>query len=113
MNLNKENITGKSHEEQADLYNEHASKRPWSIARIDWKEGLKHIAFAVCVGVVCGLASVVLCIVVGWAFDLFKAAPWLIWLLPVMGIIQLLVYKCWKIPQDLTTHRVKIGRAHV
>lgn len=93
---------------RADLRRERGSKRHWRFARIDWKEALKHLAFAVCAGVVCGLASVVLCIVVGWAFDIFRALPWLIWLLPVMGIIQLLVYKRWKIPQDLTTHRVVI-----
>ena len=108
MNLNEENTTAKSCSMRADLRRERGSKRHWRFARIDWKEALKHLAFAVCAGVVCGLASVVLCIVVGWAFDIFRALPWLIWLLPVMGIIQLLVYKRWKIPQDLTTHRVVI-----
>lgn len=82
------------------------AERTYLFDRIDVLEGLKHLAFAVVAGAVCGLGSVVLCIIVGWAFDIFKMAPWLIWLLPVMGIVQLLLYRVLDIPQDLTTHKV-------
>ena len=43
---------------------------------------LRHGVFAVAVGVVGAAASVVLCLVVGWAYDLVCAHGWLLYLLP-------------------------------
>lgn len=77
-----------------------------SLRGIDPIQGLKHVLFALVAGAICGLGSVVLCIVVRFAFDIFREATWLIWFLPVMGVAQLLLYRLWKLPQDLTTHRV-------
>lgn len=70
------------------------------------KQILLHLLFAVAVGVVTGFASVILCICIDWSYKLFTAAPWLLWVLPVMGILQLLLYHVFKLPGDLTTHRV-------
>lgn len=39
---------------------------------------LRHGVFAVAVGVVGAAASVVLCLVVGWAYDLVCAHGWLL-----------------------------------
>ena len=41
---------------------------------------LRHGVFAVAVGVVGAAASVVLCLVVGWAYDLVCAHGWLLYL---------------------------------
>ncbi len=73
---------------------------------IDYSQCIKHLLFAVVVGVVCGLASVVLCLCVGWSYDLFKDFKWLIWALPVFGVFELALYKWWKLRPDMTTHRV-------
>lgn len=62
--------------------------------------------FACLCGVVCGFASIVLCLFVGAARHLFERAPWLIWLLSVMGVVQLLMYRWWKLPLNLTTDAI-------
>ena len=54
-------------------------------ARFDWMQVVRHTLFACLCGVVCGFASIVLCLFVGAARSLFERAPWLIWLLPVMA----------------------------
>ncbi len=75
-------------------------------ARFDWMQVVRHTLFACLCGVVCGFASIVLCLFVGAARHLFERAPWLIWLLPVMGVVQLLMYRWWKLPLNLTTDAV-------
>ncbi|RYQ58438.1 voltage-gated chloride channel [Bifidobacterium pseudolongum subsp. globosum] len=67
---------------------------------------VRHTLFACLCGVVCGFASIVLCLFVGAARHLFERAPWLIWLLPVMGVVQLLMYRWWKLPLNLTTDAI-------
>ncbi|MEE1296459.1 MAG: chloride channel protein [Bifidobacterium sp.] len=52
------------------------------------------------------MASVVLRLVVEGARHLFEAAHWLLWTLPVWGVLQLLLYKAWKLPLNLTTDAV-------
>lgn len=74
--------------------------------RFDIKEAGKHGLFALVVGVISAIASIVLCLMVGWSYDLFSAATWLVWLLPVFGVVSLLLYKWWQLRLDLTTHRV-------
>ena len=71
-----------------------------------WKEVGKHFLFAIVVGVAVGLASVFLCLCVGWAYDVFTAFPWLIWTLPVMGVLELLLYRAFKLPLNMTTETV-------
>ena len=73
---------------------------------IDGLEVARHVLFALVVGVVCGLASVVLCICVGWAYDGFNACTWLIWLLPIAGVLEIIVYKLMKLAPDMTTKSV-------
>ena len=75
-------------------------------ARFDWMQVVRHALFACLCGVVCGVASIVLCLFVGAARHLFERAPWLIWLLPVMGVVQLLMYRWWKLPLNLTTDAI-------
>lgn len=69
---------------------------------------VRHTLFACLCGVVCGFASIVLCLFVGAARHLFERAPWLIWLLSVMGVVQLLMYmyRWWKLPLNLTTDAI-------
>lgn len=67
---------------------------------------LRHGVFAVAVGVVGAAASVVLCLVVGWAYDLVCAHDWLLYLLPIFAVASLLLYRALKLPLDTTTHTV-------
>ena len=67
---------------------------------------LRHGVFAVAVGVVGAAASVALCLVVGWAYDLVCAHDWLLYLLPIFAVASLLLYRALKLPLDTTTHTV-------
>ncbi len=67
---------------------------------------LRHGVFVVAVGVVGAAASVVLCLVVGWAYDLVCAHGWLLYLLPIFAVASLLLYRALKLPLDITTHTV-------
>lgn len=73
---------------------------------IDVDQIVRHVGFALVVGVACGLASVALCICVGWAYDVFCSFPWLIWTLPIMGILQIIAYRFLKLAPNMTTHSV-------
>ena len=57
---------------------------------------LRHGVFVVAVGVVGAAASVVLCLVVGWAYDLVCAHGWLLYLLPIFAVASLLLYRALK-----------------
>lgn len=65
-----------------------------------------HLVYAAVCGVLCGFGSILLCLVVDGARHVFEQATWLIWLLPVVGVVQLLLYKWWKLPLNLTTDAV-------
>lgn len=67
---------------------------------------LRHGVFAVAVGVVGAAASVVLCLVVGWAYNLVCAHGWLLYLLPIFAVASLLLYRALRLPLDITTHTV-------
>lgn len=67
---------------------------------------LRHGVFVVAVGVVGAAASVVLCLVVGWAYDLVCAHGWLLYLLPIFAVASLLLYRALRLPLDTTTHTV-------
>ncbi|RSX55909.1 chloride transporter, chloride channel family [Bifidobacterium dolichotidis] len=74
--------------------------------RIDWYQASKHMAFAIICGLVCGLGSIVLCLCVQWAHNMFVNHHWLIWTLPAMGVLEVLLYQWWKLPVDTTTESV-------
>lgn len=74
--------------------------------RFYWRQFAKHLLFACVCGLACGLASVLLCLFIAAARHLFERATWLIWFLPILGIIQLLMYRWWKLPLNLTTDSV-------
>ena len=76
------------------------------MAKIDGGQALRHGAFAVVIGVVGACASVVLCLLVGWAYALVCDHPWLLYTLPVLGVLSLLMYRAMKLPLDTTTHTV-------
>ncbi|NEG69286.1 chloride channel protein [Bifidobacterium choloepi] len=71
-----------------------------------WRQLLQHLLFALVCGVVCGFGSVLLCICVDASRRLFVRWTWLLWLLPVLGVLELLLYRWWKLPQDTTTESV-------
>ena len=73
---------------------------------IDYPQVGRHVLFALVVGVACGLASVLLCICVGWSYEAFTNFKWLIWFLPVIGIIEIIAYKLMKLAPNMTTHQV-------
>jgi H+/Cl- antiporter ClcA len=79
--------------------------------RLNWQQVFKHFAFALVTGVVCALASVVLCLCVQGTFWLFKQNWLLVWLLPIIGLAELALYKELDLPLDLSTrHVIKLMR---
>lgn len=73
---------------------------------VDFSQIARHGIFACLMGVVAAAASVLLCICVDQAYALSMALPWLIYLLPVCGVLSLLLYRWWKLPLNATTHTV-------
>lgn len=73
---------------------------------IDGGQVLRHGLFAVLIGIAGAAASVVLCLLVGFAYTLVCDHPWLLYLLPVLGVVSLLMYRAMKLPLDTTTHTV-------
>lgn len=67
---------------------------------------LRHLLFAILIGVVAGLASAVLCICVGFSFDAWRSIPWLVWLLPLSGVLQILLYRALKLAPTMSTDMV-------
>lgn len=47
-----------------------------------------------------------LCICVGFSFEAFGALPWLVWLLPVSGVLQVILYRAFRLSPGLTTDKV-------
>lgn len=72
----------------------------------DGREMVKHGLFACVMGVVAACASVVLCLAVGLAYSTVLAHQWLLYLLPVLGVLATLLYRWWKLPLNTTTHTV-------
>ncbi|EFA23527.1 chloride channel protein [Bifidobacterium gallicum] len=73
---------------------------------INWNQAMRHMAFAIVCGLVCGFGSIVLCLCVQWAHTIFQHHHWLIWTLPAMGVLEILLYQWWKIPANTTTESV-------
>lgn len=76
------------------------------MGRIDGGQILRHGAFALTIGVVGAVASLVLCLLVNAAYQLVCAHPWLLYLLPALGAASLALYQVFKLPLDTTTHTV-------
>lgn len=76
------------------------------MGRFDGGQIGRHAGFALVVGVAGAAASVVLCLLVNFAYHLMCVAPWLLYLLPVLGVASLGLYHVWKLPLDTTTHTV-------
>ena len=76
------------------------------ILRFNAGQAAQHLLYALVCGVLCGFGSIVLCLVVDGARHVFVRAPWLVWLLPVIGVVQLLLYRWWRLPLNLTTDGV-------
>ncbi len=66
----------------------------------------RHFAFAVVAGVLGALASITLCLVVNGVYSLFLAYRFLLFLIPVTGILSLLLYRACSLPLTLSTEDV-------
>lgn len=73
---------------------------------LDERQVLRHGAFAVVIGVVGAIASIVLCLLVGLAYDLLLDHRWFLYLLPLLGVASLVLYHRLGLALDTTTHTV-------
>lgn len=72
----------------------------------DGRQIARHIVFAVIIGAVGAGASIVLSLAVDFAGNLSQRFPWLLFALPVLGVLSLLLYKLLKLPVSLATDTV-------
>ena len=63
------------------------------LSNIDKKQLALHVFFICLVGVVSAFTSIVLCICVNTSYRLNQEYSWLVFLLPVLGIVTLAFYK--------------------
>ena len=70
---------------------------------------LKWVLFACVVGVVVGLVGTLFHYGIEWATELRNSFPWLLWLLPVGGLIIVLVYKLCGMENDRGTNLVLLS----
>ena len=70
---------------------------------------LKWVLFACVVGVVVGLVGTLFHYGIEWATELRNNFPWLLWLLPVGGLIIVLVYKLCGMENDRGTNLVLLS----
>lgn len=73
---------------------------------LDGAQIARHIAFAVVIGAVGAGASIVLSLAVDFASGLSGRFPWLLFALPVLGVLSLLLYRLLKLPVNLATDTV-------
>ena len=67
------------------------------LSNIDKKQLALHVFFICLVGVVSAFTSIVLCICVNTSYRLNQEYSWLVFLLPVLGIVTLAFYKAMKL----------------
>lgn len=72
------------------------------MARYDWVQGRRRLAFALVCGLLCGLANIVLCRSVSWIGELWRAFPWMSALLPALGLLEIALYRALRLPMNLT-----------
>lgn len=73
---------------------------------ISGRQVAAHGMFALCMGVVAAVASIVLCLCVAAVYGLYEAHWWLIFLLPALGCLSLWLYHRAQLPLDMSTRRV-------
>ncbi len=61
---------------------------------------IKWCLFAVTTGIVCGLVGAGYYLMIGYANDTRAEFPWLIWLLPLAGLVIVKFYHMFQIPED-------------
>lgn len=71
--------------------------------KIDKVELLKHLAFIVCVGIISACVSIILCLCVNFAYRINQTYAWTLFLLPLLGVLSLALYKALKLPYDYST----------
>lgn len=71
--------------------------------KIDKVELLKHLAFIVCVGIISACVSIILCLCVNFAYHINQTYAWTLFLLPLLGVLSLALYKALKLPYDYST----------
>ena len=76
------------------------------MSAIDGKQVATHGLFALCMGAVAALASIVLCLCVTAVYNLYLAHWWLIFLLPALGCLSLWLYHRAQLPLDMSTRHV-------
>ncbi len=74
--------------------------------KFDAKEVVKHTVFALVVGVVGAFTSVILCICVDFCYRQMQAHHWLVFILPAFALLSYALYRAFKLPFDMTTHKV-------
>lgn len=72
------------------------------LARHDWAQERRRLAFALVCGLLCGLANIVLCRSVSWIGELWRAFPWMSALLPALGLLEIVLYRALRLPMSLT-----------
>lgn len=73
---------------------------------IDVREVGKHVLFACVIGVVGAAASIVLSLAVDFAGTLVVRMPWMLYLLPVFGVLSMGLYRLFRLPINLATDTV-------
>lgn len=73
------------------------------LSNIDKKQLALHVFFICLVGVVSAFTSIVLCICVNTSYRLNQEYSWLVFLLPVLGIVTLAFYKAMKLSYFYST----------
>ena len=76
------------------------------MSAVDGKQVATHGLFALCMGAVAALASIVLCLCVTAVYNLYLVHWWLIFLLPALGCLSLWLYHRAQLPLDMSTRHV-------
>lgn len=74
--------------------------------RFDLGQLMRHTAFALVVGVAGAVASIVLTLSVGFVGELSCANQWLLFVLPLFGLVSIGLYKLLHLPVNLATDHV-------
>lgn len=74
--------------------------------RFDLGQLVRHTAFALVVGAAGAAASIVLTLSVGLAGELSQRHPWLLYVLPALGLASIGLYKLLRLPVNLATDGV-------
>ena len=73
---------------------------------LDKGQIVRHALFAAAMGVVGAGASILLCICIDAAYKVNQAYPWTLFLLPILGIASIFLYKALNLNVYLATGEV-------